>query len=131
VDKLTKIINMKTIKHYRISIPFGKELKEEMKEYQILAQNKYGKLCVNDYSYTTLQVKKEKYGCHTAINEVKVWKQKWNMSGDGWHAECWFQCTEKVMRRKVLTALKKEIQKEYYFDSEALNKLDAILRKRA
>jgi hypothetical protein len=121
---------MKTIKYYSITIPFIGDAKEQINEYKIVAQNKGGFLCINDSVFTTLRVKKEKHSSYDAINEVKSYKSKWGFSSDGWHARVWFQCSEKVMRRKVLNSLKKEIQKETFLDASALNKLELILQKR-
>ncbi len=121
---------MKTIKYYKINIPFSGEPEEMLEEYNIIATNKIGRLCINDPSFTTLESKKSKYSSYNVINQVSVYKSKWGHRDDGWIASCYFQCSEKVMRRKVLLELKKEIRKECFLDSEALRKLELILTKK-
>lgn len=119
---------MKTIKYYKVNLPFSGKPTESLEEYQILAHNKHGKLVINDFSFTTLQDKKTKHGAHVAINEPRVYRQKWNMSSDGWYAYCYFQCSEKVMRRKILNELKKQMSKEMFLDSESFRKLEQIIK---
>lgn len=120
---------MKTIKYFQIVIPFAGEVEERMEEYQILAKNKYGRLVINNSCYTTLQEKKEKYASYPVINEISAYKSRLGIRSDGWHASCYFQCSEKIMRRKVLNKLKKEMSKEMFLDSAALEKLSKLLAK--
>lgn len=119
---------MATVKYIYILIPFVGEPKIEVKEYRILARNKHGYMVLNDMFYTTLAEKSNKHATGDYLNKLTVYKSKYGWKDDGWRVRGYFQCSEKIIRNKAFNALKKEIQKEMFLDSTALEKLKSLFK---
>lgn len=111
------------------------EIKHTYREFSVLLSNSENIVYLNKWNKLGLLdqkklKKRDGYNSHYIINDIHVYEQKLNMKcfedSDGLYAHCFSFASKRINDRRVKTALRKYLDKEFSVYSRAKTALDTF-----